>query len=359
MVGFCYRNITVNNFLVQTNDFNGYYHYKYDDTEFYIKSCKYNIIIDDFGTSEIINDKSKVQIVKNYFEVLTNFIDIIDKFKSESIKKKLLAIQSNMFGKTDVSTINERDGGDFDFEYIIDALFSKQSDIYLATNTNKKLNILNINPSPFIIKITDPEYLKKLTMLKSNVRTAVLNKEDYDKYEDAKKQYEDKRNNIEKNLRYLKVGENKEVIIVNDNNNIRNIEFNVNVKVIDEEEATKQLKLFNEHLFEADNQNKEITKKLEEANIQEEVTTAYLEYAKKFDTNNPVNDVELFVKLKSIKQVPTGGNPPKYKSTGNTVFILYKKKKYKRTIYVKDKKKAKYCKINNEYILLSKLKIIT
>jgi hypothetical protein len=54
----------------------------------------------------------------------------------------------------------------------------------------------------------------------------------------------------------------------------------------------------------------------------------------------------------------SGGNPPKYKSTGEAVYILYKKKKYKRTIYVKDKRKTKYCKINNEYILLSKLKVL-
>ena len=54
----------------------------------------------------------------------------------------------------------------------------------------------------------------------------------------------------------------------------------------------------------------------------------------------------------------TGGAPTKYKSTGQAVFILYKKKNYKRTIYVKEKTKTKYCKINNEYILLSKLKII-
>ena len=57
-------------------------------------------------------------------------------------------------------------------------------------------------------------------------------------------------------------------------------------------------------------------------------------------------------------QPQAGGNPPKYKSTGKAVYILYKKRKYKRTIYVKDKRKTKYCKINNEYILLSKLKVV-
>jgi hypothetical protein len=53
-----------------------------------------------------------------------------------------------------------------------------------------------------------------------------------------------------------------------------------------------------------------------------------------------------------------GGNPTKYKSTGQVVNIMYKKKKYKRTIFVKEKRKTKYCKINNEYILLSKLNVL-
>jgi hypothetical protein len=54
----------------------------------------------------------------------------------------------------------------------------------------------------------------------------------------------------------------------------------------------------------------------------------------------------------------SGGNLTKYKSTGQVVNIMYKKRKYKRTIFVKEKRKTKYCKINNEYILLSKLNVL-
>ena len=54
-----------------------------------------------------------------------------------------------------------------------------------------------------------------------------------------------------------------------------------------------------------------------------------------------------------------GGKPPaKYKSTGRIVHIMYKKRNYKRTVYVKDKRNTKYCKIDGEYILLSKMKMI-
>ena len=58
------------------------------------------------------------------------------------------------------------------------------------------------------------------------------------------------------------------------------------------------------------------------------------------------------------KREQKAGNPAKYKSTGQVVYIMYKNKKYKRVIYVKDKRNTRYCKINKEYILLSKLKVI-
>lgn len=48
----------------------------------------------------------------------------------------------------------------------------------------------------------------------------------------------------------------------------------------------------------------------------------------------------------------------KYISTGEHVHILYNNRKLKRCIYTKAKGRGKYCKINNKYILLSKLKII-
>ena len=61
-------------------------------------------------------------------------------------------------------------------------------------------------------------------------------------------------------------------------------------------------------------------------------------------------------------QARTGGklaaNYKSYKSTGKFVYILYKKKRIKRYVYVKAKGRGKYCKIDKEYILLSKLKVV-
>jgi len=49
---------------------------------------------------------------------------------------------------------------------------------------------------------------------------------------------------------------------------------------------------------------------------------------------------------------------PAYKLNGEKVSLLINKKKLHRSVYVKGNGngKAKYCKINNEFVLLSKLK---
>lgn len=45
-----------------------------------------------------------------------------------------------------------------------------------------------------------------------------------------------------------------------------------------------------------------------------------------------------------------------YKLNGDKVSLLINKKKLHRSVYVRGNGKAKYCKINNEFVLLSKLK---
>ena len=57
-------------------------------------------------------------------------------------------------------------------------------------------------------------------------------------------------------------------------------------------------------------------------------------------------------------QQPGGGKLAKYKSTRDEVYILYKKRRYKKTVYVKENTKTKYCKINSKFYMLSKLKVI-
>jgi hypothetical protein len=62
--------------------------------------------------------------------------------------------------------------------------------------------------------------------------------------------------------------------------------------------------------------------------------------------------------------IPSGGKriahaapaAPSYKLNGEKVHLLINKKKLHRSVYVKGNGKAKYCKINYEFVLLSKLK---
>jgi hypothetical protein len=52
----------------------------------------------------------------------------------------------------------------------------------------------------------------------------------------------------------------------------------------------------------------------------------------------------------------TASATPSYKLNGEKVHLLINKKKLHRSVYVKGNGKAKYCKINYEFVLLSKLK---
>jgi hypothetical protein len=57
-------------------------------------------------------------------------------------------------------------------------------------------------------------------------------------------------------------------------------------------------------------------------------------------------------------RIPSTGGSKKttYRLNGEKVVLLYKNKKVQRSIYVKGNGKTKYCKIDKEYVLLSKVK---
>ena len=84
-----HNNTKLFNFKYQTNSEEGYYYYKYNDKEFYIKSCKYNIIIDDFKNSVLIDETlelNKTCTVKDYIRFLDDFISFIRKKKIQDYK---------------------------------------------------------------------------------------------------------------------------------------------------------------------------------------------------------------------------------------------------------------------------------
>lgn len=64
--------------------------------------------------------------------------------------------------------------------------------------------------------------------------------------------------------------------------------------------------------------------------------------------------IALIKQFQPNQQPTTGGKKTTYRLNGEKVVLLHKNKKVQRSIYVKDKGKTKYCKINKEYVLLSK-----
>jgi hypothetical protein len=67
-----------------------------------------------------------------------------------------------------------------------------------------------------------------------------------------------------------------------------------------------------------------------------------------------VDDTKKYAKIGSPQS--GGKSAPAYKLNGEKVHLLINKKKLHRSVYVKGNGKAKYCKINYEFVLLSKLK---
>ena len=151
MVGFVYPNdtITIGNFLIQTNDYTGYYSYNYVDAEFYIKSCKYNIIIDDFGLTEPItnDDESNRKIHQNYKDILTIFIKKAGNEK-EDLSKKLTDIQDKLNSINPSINI---------FNDIIDRVF--KNDVNFLSTKQPDTNILN--DKSYKIKSNDSDENKK------------------------------------------------------------------------------------------------------------------------------------------------------------------------------------------------------
>ena len=118
-------------------------------------------------------------------------------------------------------------------------------------------------------------------------------------------------------------------------------------------EKTEELKLINSEISSLEFLLNNPTNKNIEQRYNEAISTLEQEIAEGIQKIKDLKD-----KLNNFENKTTGGKVSKYKSTGNKVYILYKKRKYKKTIYVKENTITKYCKINDKYYLLSKLKII-
>ena len=84
IVGYMHRDAHYGNFLYQQNSELGYYHYRFNAKDYYLKSCKYNIIIYDYGFAKEINNyttdkdiiaKQNKYIYGDYYKIIHAFIN--------------------------------------------------------------------------------------------------------------------------------------------------------------------------------------------------------------------------------------------------------------------------------------------
>jgi hypothetical protein len=87
-VGYVHNDTHYGNFLYQENNEVGYYHYIFNGKNYYLKSCKFNIIIYDYGYAKKINnitdnnntnydivEEIKFKIYKDYNKITSAFIN--------------------------------------------------------------------------------------------------------------------------------------------------------------------------------------------------------------------------------------------------------------------------------------------
>jgi hypothetical protein len=142
--------------------------------------------------------------------------------------------------------------------------------------------------------------------------------------------------------------------------NKKKIELSEVKEKYEKDNATKDIATVDKELADLKKNPKNNKKKLQkEAQIEKE--TAEAEFKALEETlNTEITKIrEQIDKLKKNNSSTGGGGKRiKYKSTGNEVVIFHKNRESKKTVYVKEKTTTKYCKINNKYILLSKLNVI-
>jgi hypothetical protein len=86
LTGFVHKDTHYGNFLYQINNERGYYHYICDGKDYYLKSCKYNIIIFDYGFSKKINENmnnNQIVMSENKY-IYGDYIRILNAFMNKN-----------------------------------------------------------------------------------------------------------------------------------------------------------------------------------------------------------------------------------------------------------------------------------
>ena len=85
LTGFVHKDAHYGNFLYQINNERGYYHYICDGNDYYLKSCKYNIIIFDYGFSRKINENmnNNLVVMSESKYIFADYIRILNAFMNK------------------------------------------------------------------------------------------------------------------------------------------------------------------------------------------------------------------------------------------------------------------------------------
>ena len=140
------------NFLYQLNNEKGYYHYTFNGKDYYLKSCKYNIMIYDFGfAKEINNNLNNVLLIgEDYSRILHAFLNYkmggwvnIKNYPKDITNNKILKIiNSLMYIMRRKYSMPEQKNL---FETIINEIFFKFTPLNMFI-TERPLNVINNIP---------------------------------------------------------------------------------------------------------------------------------------------------------------------------------------------------------------------
>jgi hypothetical protein len=159
-IGYIHRDCHYGNFLYQRNLEEGYYHYNIYGNNYYLKSCKYNMMIFDFGLSKSINRNNQItsKMLEDYIRIIHAFVNVnilpkswsyIENYPSDDVSyftnyllDKLVLIYNNSLKQKNNETLQ-----DLINKMIIPHLINTPKNIFIKYKPNEKI----INKKPFII----------------------------------------------------------------------------------------------------------------------------------------------------------------------------------------------------------------
>ena len=168
LVGYVHKDAHYGNFLYQLNNEMGYYHYVFDGKDYYLKACKYNIIIFDYGFARKINmnakndlmlaNKESKRIFEDYRRIINAFmnkksgwgkyLNLPDANTNNRILEIAAILDKILYNELTATTINSQQFHVRIFNSIIENIFLKYTPSGMFI-TQRPPNV--INGSPFII----------------------------------------------------------------------------------------------------------------------------------------------------------------------------------------------------------------